>query len=203
MKTKGLLALQSLGLLMVASTPVAASTQVENVCNYQQVGESCDCQPAWDGGPTQCDCTPTYDWLCHQITIEVPTMPVPVYRFWNGTHHVYSTTDDPPAGYTDEGVKFHLANDAGWNGVPFAYLSSGQGWLFPDTDSSAESAIAGLEELLVYTNVATGDLLFTLDANDPDLVNYQGGVTCGDPPTCSNIIINEYYGGSSSNLVGP
>jgi hypothetical protein len=194
----------SIGFVVAAvSTTASASTQVETVCDSEQTGENCDCQPLWDGGPIQCYCTPVYSEVCRQVTVEVgPTTPTPVYRFFDGKHHVYSTSDNPPAGYSDEGVKFHIANDGAYGGVEFASLSSGQGWIFPDSDTTAVSMDAGLQELYLFHNIATGDNLFTLDPNDPDLVSYQGSVYCANPPTCSNIVVDEYEGGGFGMMAG-
>ena len=99
-------------------------------------------------------------------------------------------------------MKFHLANDPSWAGIPFTGLWSGQGWMFPDTDSSAESSVSGLTELFYFWDPATGDSIYTTNPNDPDVVNHVNNVRCADPPIWDRIIDDEYLNGPIHKLVG-
>ncbi len=184
---------------MTISNVALASTQVEQICIQETIGQTCDCDSSG-----ACNCQLIYGPVCFDITVEVgPITPTPVYRFFDGHHHLYSTTNNPPAGYVGEGVKFHLANDSAVGGVTFGGLPAGQqGWMFPDSDTTAEQENSGLVELYLFHNVGTGDNLYTLDPNDPDLLNYHGSANCTNPPTCTNIFVDEYFGGQLAMRVG-
>jgi len=200
--------------VVATAASAEASTQTECVWVYQQTGVNCsttvNCsQPIQGQAPgDNCDvtvnCQPTYGQVEHCSQAEVPTTPVPVFRFYNGREHLYSTQSSPPAGYWDEGEVFSLANDSYLGAVAFHGLYSGQGYLFPTNDSEAISSVAGLTPLYIFYNPTLGDTFFTVNPSDvnafpciPAGCNYDPAtnICYGYPPNC-------YEQGGVYGLVG-
>ena len=74
--------------LSAASHPTKASIQIETFCETEPTGEDCDC----DGNEAQqseCFCQAVWGQGCQQVTVEVGIMPTPVFRFFDGTHHLF------------------------------------------------------------------------------------------------------------------
>ncbi len=167
-------------------------------CN---VTEDCNEDCSENGcGPVECDppvVTCQYQYGQKQICT------VPVWRFFNGSHHVYSLSSAAPAGYSFDGYAFSLAPSSGGGGVAFPSLLGGTDYYYPN--GACCSQFSGLLTLDAFYNPGTGDFLYTTNPSDaakyaclPAGCNYNAatGVCVGYPPNC-------YMTLGSVGLVGP
>jgi hypothetical protein len=199
--------------LLVASLPAfsaaaRASTQQQSICGNEPDGEDCDCDvinnPDENTPPiVQCNCTVVYDYVCHDVTVEVPTTPVGVNRFVNPNTglHYFTTGSTAPAGYVFEKHAFSLANDNGYGATAFTLLQSGSGFFF-----SSQSAISGLVPLYGYFDPRKGETFYTTDSNETSSFPCAGAYCAYVDPVqhyCAQVVLPDcYYGTGVFGYVG-
>jgi len=196
--------------LLVVSLPAfsaAARASTQSICGNEQTGQDCDCDvinnPDEFNPPiVQCNCSPTFDWVCHDV--EVPTTPVGVNRYVNPStgHHYFTTGSSAPAGFVFEKHAFSLANDGGFGATAFTLLQSGSGFFF-----SNQSAIPNLVPLYGYFDPAKGETFYTTDANETSSFPCTGAFCASVDPVrhvCGQVVPPDcYYATGVFGYVGP